>query len=72
MINESTIKNNVCKRCGQKIKLLSNNLCARCDDVLYGHKTNSHEFENKKWYPYQSPLTPIPTTPRYKRKEYVC
>ena len=74
-IYEPVMKDDVCKRCGQKVKLLSNNLCVRCDDVLYGHKTNSRELENKKWYPYQSPiLYPklIPTLPHYKRKEYMC
>ena len=58
---EPIIESGTCKRCGRKLRILSNGLCTRCDNVLYG---NSKE-ENHLWYPKQIPKERlIPTFPR--------
>jgi len=49
---EPIIESGICKRCGRKLRLLSNGLCTRCDNVLYG---SQKENNTPIWYPKQIP-----------------
>jgi len=70
-IQEPTVENETCKRCGRKTRILSNGLCPRCDDVLYGHKQEN----SSPWIPMPKRYIPqIPSNPEHppKRKQYWC